>query len=542
MADGRVIAHGAGDTASGAFTCVVRRAELPNRLCYRVHFENNSDGRADIVFLRGDDAVQRMLVPARSHADFEFTLPVDFAGAPIVLEIACDGSAMRVLEQQRPSEAPATRRLLVMAVIAAAATGAVVAAVTLVLWTVLRRRRPPPALDPEPPPPTVDPEPPTESHVAIVPEPASPQPAEEAATVFPAAVQLLGPEVVRHRAEHATAGVTYEARPVGERASLRSVMPVVIGLAVIVAAFVIGHPHVGDLGAPNEVMQGSALDVPYAASGLGTLRYRLSSSSGVVLAENNLAAHTGTLHISIPSGRQDETYRLQLMLNGPLGDASNEATISARAVPHAQIITRVPVVPNIRSFAVTRSTANNASSIVVFYDVLADRGTVSLIDSRGIQYGVTALNASGQARFPLPGGVDPGTLAVDLHAVRGGVAADSRIALPTGQNGTLVAAWPSSNSAPADTETTPIVVPATSIGAAPIRVRIVHHYQDLYLALIDGNAHKIAGAAVPRTSGVIALAHPPVDVATRVTVEATYRVNNESDTVIRPVILIPAGG
>jgi hypothetical protein len=289
-------------------------------------------------------------------------------------------------------------------------------------------------------------------------------------------------------------------------------------------------------------MQGSALDVPYAASGLGTLRYRLATSSGVVLAENNLAAHTGTLHISIPSGRKDETYRLQLMFTGPLGDASNEATISARAVPQAQIITRVPVVPNIRSFAVTRSTVNNASSIVAFYDVLADRGTVSLIDSRGIQYGVAALNASGQARFPLPGGVDPGTLAVELHAVRGGVAADSRIALPSGQNGVVVATRPPSAGASGDAEATPIVVPATSIGAAPIRVSIVHHYQDLYLALIDGNARTIASASVPRRSGVIALPHPAVDVATRVTVEATYRMNNESDTVIRPVILIPAGG
>jgi hypothetical protein len=180
-------------------------------------------------------------------------------------------------------------------------------------------------------------------------------------------------------------------------------------------------------------------------------------------------------------------------------------------------------------------------SIVVFYDVLADRGTVRLVDSRGIQYGVTPLNAGGEARFALPSGVDSGTLAVELRAVRGGMVANSRMALPSGQDGIVISAKPPSESSDA-ADAVPVVVPASLAGSAPIRVRIVHHYQDLHLVLIGANARKITGSSVPAGARIVTLEHPAVAVATRVTVQATYRVNNESDTVIRPVILLPAAG
>jgi hypothetical protein len=531
MADGRVVAHGAGDTESGAFTCVLRRAQLRNRLRYHIHFENSSGMRAGVAVSRGTDPLQTMAVPAHSSVDVAFTVADHPSAAQIVIDIRCGRTTIRVVEPTRAGEAVHPRRLLVIAVIAAALTGAVVAGLAFLAWHVLRRIAPKR---------TVPPPPPWESYpLATIRN----ENEDSAAPSEPAETgEVLGPEAVRPKAEHATAGVTYDARPVGHRPRFGTALAVGVTGAVIVLAFMIAHPHVADLGAPNEVLQGSAIDVPYASSGVGALSFRVSSLSGVVIAGGELPARTGTLHIPIPIGRQDEAYRIQLTLAGPLGDARNDATVNAHAVPQARIITRIGVVPNIRSFAVTRSTVNGVRSMVAFYDVSADRGTVRLVDSRGIQYGVAALKAGGQARFQLPDGVDSGTLAVELHVVRGAAAADSRIALPSAQDGIAIAARPASSEGSNASDSTPIIVPATSIGRAPIRVRIVQHYPDLHLALIDSNARKIVGVVVPRNARVMTLPHPPVAAATRVTVQATYRVNNESDTVIRPVILVPAPG
>jgi len=541
MADGRVIAYGAGDTVSGPFTCVVRRAGFRNRVRYSIDFKNGSDAPADVGLLRGGVELHKMLVPARSSVSAAFTLPVDALAASLMVDVRCDGTTMRILEQRAAENPSGTRRLLMIGAIAAAASALGVAALAFVAWHVIRRskKRPAPAERvaenvPQEKPPDV-----SRALVEIPREERTLGPDERDAMTF----ELFEPGAIRQRANYAPPGATYDARPVRGHATARSILTFVVAVGAVVAGLVIAHPHIADLGAPNQVLQGSAIDVPYASSGLGDLRYRVSSSTGVVIAGGDLATGSGTLHIAIPASQRDETYRVQLTLAGPLGDARNEATINARAVPQAQVITRVPRVPNVRSFAVTRSTsANDVPSIVVFYDVLADRGTVRLIDSRGIQYGVTPLNAGGVARFAVPYGVDSGTLAVELRAVRGGIVANSRIALPSGQDGIVIAAKsPSSESSDAP-DMVPVVVPASLAGSAPIRVRIVHHYQDLHLVLIDAHARKITGSRVPAGARIITLAHPAVAVATRVTVQATYRVNNESDTVIRPVILLPAAG
>jgi hypothetical protein len=561
MADGRIIAHGTSDTATGAFTCVVRRTSLLDRLRYRVRFENNCNAVADVVLSRGDAALQTLFVPAHSQVDATFTFASGTTVAAIVVDIRCDGTTMRVVERSpaaRPNDTGDTRRLVVLSAFAAAlAAGGVVAAAVLV-WRFLvwRRRRlrpdryvePPAAESPAAAPPVNDPEP------VVAPAPlaiANDEPMEtnldldlDADPDQMSYVQVLDPEPIRPRTqERATAGgVTYDGRSVQRSTPSATLLAIPVAFGVLAGGFVLIHPHIGELGVPNAVLQGSAIDVPYTSSGFGTLGYRVTAADGTIVDGGELTQRSGTLHIPIPVSHNDVAYRIRLSLAGPLGDASNEATISAHAVPQARIITRTPVVPNIRSFAVTRSTVNDASSIVAFYDVLADRGTIRLVDTRGIQYGLEPLNASGEARFPLPDGIDAGTLAVELHAVRAGVTADSRIALPSGSDSLAVAEEAPGSQAPLGSEGVPIIVPTTSVGTGPIRVRILHHYEDLHVALVDGNERKIVGVAVPSNSRVITLSHPPVAVATRVTVQATYRVNNESDTVIRPVILVPDGG
>jgi hypothetical protein len=548
MADGRVIAHGAGDTATGAFSCVVHRMSFLNRLHYRVRFDNNCDAVADVVLSRGEAALQTLFVPAHSQVDAKFTFPSGKAAPAIVVDIRCDGMTMRVLErapEPGPNDVTDARRLLVLMACAATVAATGVVTISVLVWQLLawRRRRLETRVEPTKAdaaaanPPANEPEPAAASAPLAI---ANEETAQPDAGLEPMPnVQILDPEPVSRSQERAQRGVTYDARPIQRRAPYTTLLAAA-AIAALAGGFVLMHPHIGELGVPNAVLQGSAIDVPYTSSGLGTLGYRVTSADGTVVAGGDLEPRSGTLHIAIPVSPQDVTYRIQLRLAGPLGDASNEATIGAHAVPRARIITRTPVVPNIRSFAVTRSTSNNAPAIVAFYDVSADRGTIRLVDARGIQYGIDPLNAGGEARFPLPDGVDAGTLAVELHAVRAGVTADSRIALPSGSERLAVAAGASQP--PAGNDATPIIVPATSVGSAPIHIRILHHYADLHLALVDGNARKIVGMVVPSNSRVITLSHPPVAVATRVTVQATYRMNNESDMVIRPVILVPAGG
>jgi hypothetical protein len=454
---------------------------------------------------------------------------------------------MRVVERPQATAARGpsdTRRFIALAAGAAAIAALVVVAAVAVGWRLLLRNG---RMEPrEEPPPAAEP------FVAepFVAEPSavdSPPPESESPPTPPAPLAIanddldvLGPEPELPDSERVATGVTYEAHPVGRRrGGYETVFAVLLVGIALVGGFVLAHPHIGELGAPNEVLQGSAIDVPYTSSGLGALRYRVTSSSGVVLADGDLDRRSGTLHIPIPAAAHDETYRIRLTLAGPFGDTANEATVNSHAMPQARIITRTAAVPSIRSFAVTRESAKSPF-IVAFYDVSAERGTVRLVDSRGIQYGVVPLRATGQARFALPAGVDPGTLAVELHAIRAGATSDSRIALPGGTGDIAVATSPRSGGAPA-AQDAPIAVPA-SVGPGPIHVRILHHYADLHVALVDGNARKIVGVVVGANRNDILLAHPRVAAAMRVTVQATYRMNNESDMVIRPVILVPSSG
>jgi hypothetical protein len=325
-------------------------------------------------------------------------------------------------------------------------------------------------------------------------------------------------------------------------------VPLILALSALFVAvalaggFVEAHPHVGDLGAPNRVLEGSALDVPYRTSGLGVLRYSVVSSQGTVIAHGPLTARSGVLHIGIPTLHHDEAYRVRLALSGPLGDASNEATVGANAVPSMRVVTTLRAAPFIRSFAVDTSVAASERTVTAFYDVTAERGTVRLIDDRGIQYGITPLGRNGQSTFTLPATTNPGTLAVVLQAVRNGTNAEARIALPPSNGpdaGDLAGLPPPSETA---ADASPIAVPDRAVGGAPIRVRVLHHYPGLHVVLLDENARQLADVAVPPDASAVTLPFPNVTNATRVIVEATYRLQNEADTIVRPVLLIPAGG
>lgn len=334
-----------------------------------------------------------------------------------------------------------------------------------------------------------------------------------------------------------------ERRP--RRAS--AVVPAVLALFTILIAvalaggFVQAHPHVGDLGAPNMVLEGSAVDVPYRTSGLGLLRYSVASSQGTVIAQGPLTAPSGVLHISIPTLHHNEAYRVRLALSGPLGDASNEATIGASTAPLTRVVTTLPPAPLIRSFAVSTSVKNSVPTVNAFYDVIADRGALRLIDDRGIQYGATPLNRTGQSTFTLPANTNLGTLAIVLQAMRNGASAEARIALPpSNDSDTDALVSPPQNKTAAGGS--PIAVPERAVGGTPITVRVLHHYPELHVVLLDEDARQLADVDVPPDASSVTLPHPNVAHTTRVIVEATYRVQNEADTFVRPVLLVPAGG
>jgi hypothetical protein len=321
-----------------------------------------------------------------------------------------------------------------------------------------------------------------------------------------------------------------------DRAPVLLALFAVVIVVALAGGFVEAHPHVGDLGAPNTVLEGSAVDVPYHTSGLGLLRYSVVSSQGAVIAQGPLTAPSGVLHIGIPTLHHNEAYRVRLALSGPLGDASNEATVGAKSVPLTRVVTTAA--PLIRSFAVAVNVKDGVPTVTAFYDVIADRGTLRLIDDRGIQYGAAPLNRTGQSAFTVPANTNLGTLAVVLQTRRNGTNAEARIAVPS-SNGPAAGAPPASDAA---ADGSPIAVPDRAVGGTPIRVRVLHHYPELHVVLFGEDARQLVDVEVPPDVSTVTLPHPNVANATRVIVEATYRMQNEADTIVRPVLLVPAGG
>jgi hypothetical protein len=556
MPDGRVIARSAGDTATGSFTCVVRRASFGDCVRYSVDIRNLAASPTDVAVTRAGETLHEMLVLGNSRVTCSYVLPR--TNAPLIVNIVCDGTALAVQEDlgvSRLDAQPERARRLIIAGSAITAIG--VAGVVTRLALMRRRRLREAELASRTGPPIV---------AGAVPELDSQVEARapggtelEAASstsiaLFELALVAGVPDSDAER--EATSGELLDPEPVrvvplqrttplpATRARTRdlSFVTPIAGIAVIcllIAGFVFAHPHVGDLGAPNAVLEGSAIDVPYTSSGIGSLRYAVVSSQGDVIGSGLLAEPQGVLHIAVPAVKHNEAYRIRLVKSGALGDASNEATFGASALPVARVVKRTAPIPMIRSFAISRRTADGRPVIDAFYDVIADSGTLRLVDSRGIQYDVEPLSPTGRTTLALPDSVDPGTLALALHALRNGSAVDSRIALPAGDTDVAVAA---PDNASGVTDAPPITVADRAVGGAPIRVKIVHHYPGLHVALLDENARKIVGVDVPRNASTVILHHPPVSGTTRMTVEATYRNNKEADTIVRPVVVIPAGG
>jgi hypothetical protein len=326
--------------------------------------------------------------------------------------------------------------------------------------------------------------------------------------------------------------------------SKRKHWPILVAVAALLASSglaaigcVLAIPRVNELAAPSQALAGSTIDVPYASAGIGNLRYTVTSALGTHLASGSLNRPFGALHVSLPRAYRDQTYRVRVTLEGLLGAAFNEADIYARAMPRPRKAVHVAArPPQIRSFAVTANT-EGPPGIDAYYDVDADSGSVEILDTRGIQYGVSPLNRTGRAHFAMPSGIDAATLAVVLRAQRRGLSSETRIALPSlaRQPGPIAAPPVKGDDSGAES---PIIVPAV-VGIEPIQIRIAHHYPNLRLSLFDDKGQVVAETAVPSDTTVVALAHPAVTTATRFTIQARYQVNTESDIIIRHVLIRP---
>ena len=531
-------------------------------LATRVDVTNDSAAVANVRITRGAATLHRMAVPACAGFTCGYTLPP--SEDPLAINISCDGTMLdvreRTLGEQAENERTDARVLFVATAAGASFAAMFVAAIASALWFGWLRRRPKPAprrpagieeaVDVAPP---IAPFPDTE---LVVDRPEEMPPHEEmllgdhaheaqdpapivADTGEMNVVEVLDREPIRVTPIR----LTPKSREVRPRRRDSSLFPLLVGFVLagaLVAGFILAHPHVGDLGAPNTVLEGSAIDVPYTSSGIGSLRYSIIASNGTTIVAGLLAQRSGLLHIAIPAVGHNEAYRVRLVMAGPLGDASNEATVGANALPVTRVVTRTTAGPLIRSFAISRSMVNHVPTLVAFYDAIADSGMLRLMDARGIQYQAASLSPTGQTTLTLPAGIDPGTLVLELHAFRNGSTVDSRIALPAGGTDVAVASPPPDPGA-SPSDAPPIVVPDRAVGAAPVRVQIMHHYPNLHVALLDENARKIVGIDVPHNASMVALHHPPVSTTTRMTVEATYRVNDEADTIVRPVLLLPGG-
>ena len=514
MSNGRVVARGVGDTASGTFMCVVRRMLVDGRVRYHVDVENDSGAAAEVVMTRGAGTLPSFTVPARTRIACSSLLVG--AGEPLAIDITCGETLLTLREGAGALDrgvVPALPSGLMLALLGAA----------MIVGERLFVRRHPRATSAKP--------------VAAEPVPVSP-PAHGLAVVDAPPIRVTPmrrppePLAIRQPRSHA------------------SQLPVLAALLVggaLVAAFVLALPRVGDLGAPNVVLEGSVVDIPYSSSGIGDLRYTVTSSPGATIASEPLAARSGLLHVAIPAGQGRRTYRVGLMMSGPLGEASREATIGIQPLPPPRVVTRIvsraAAVPTVRSFAVSRGVVAGVPAVFAAYDVSADAGMLRLVDTRGIQYRSTALSPTGQTTLTLPAGTDPGTLIVALRVTRNGAAAETRIALPADETG-LGSATTSPPPVPGidAREAPPIAVANRAVGRTAIYVQITRHYPGLRVALLDENARKIVDLDVPRDASAVSLPHPPVSTPTLMTVEATYRINDEADTVVRAVLLIPAGG
>jgi hypothetical protein len=307
-------------------------------------------------------------------------------------------------------------------------------------------------------------------------------------------------------------------------------------------------PRIGAFDAPARAIAGSAVDVPYAAAGVGALRYDVTRDDGIRVAAGIVDARTGTLNVAVPAA---ETLRLQL--DGPFGSVRRVAHISVvprgTHVPAATAGVKIAAAdpqadsPLIADMSVAPSPVKAGSAMRVTTASRAVRGEVWLLDMGGTLWSRTALDPSGTTWVHVPANAGGREMRVVVHASDGKHQAASGIAVVVAPSETKALA---DSTTPARTEAPARAALSLSksevAGGESVSVFVRGPHDDVHVTLTDKAGTVLAQGDLGAQDEALSLVAPVVRSATTYYVVAAVTRGASTDSLVSPLRVTPALG
>lgn len=311
---------------------------------------------------------------------------------------------------------------------------------------------------------------------------------------------------------------------------------------LLTGTLAVSVPRVDAFAAPQRVLAGSALEVPYATHGFGTVQYQLANAQGAQLAAGLVPAGAGVLRLRVPGDSHGSPYRVRLTMRGALGSDQQSASVSALGgFASAPAAKKKPVTPQpvaaISEVAVSPNPVKAGGTIDVRYAANAISGTIWVLDSDGRAWAATPYDPSGHSSVVVPLSAAGRQLRVVVSAKRGNTQAQSTVGLlvlPSGQ--TAQEAAPGSG---ADALHPQLHLSAASVASGQaIVARLTGVSGDVRVTLTNA-----AGRIVEQGDGTgeagVSISAPAVGYATTYSVVATFSDGMSEQSLVRPIVVHP---
>ena len=306
----------------------------------------------------------------------------------------------------------------------------------------------------------------------------------------------------------------------------RRVHPLVAGgalvafgtLSLAAGSLAFAVPQTPLVQAAGNATAGSAVQVSYAARGLGSASYAARYDDGAVIASGTLPSTAGEIALPLPAGAANRRVSVAVSLRGPLGDAAGMTTFAVAPPP------RVAGVPaRVISLAARRDPAASGETVLASYLAVGDGGNVVVQDGRGRIIATAPFAHVGTTRLTVGNEYRDQPLTARLSVERGSSRAVASVALPAAG----APAQPSpaaANPAPPDPDVPEGVTPleparagatvgmlaleGRAVAGATLRLRVMAHRAPMTVELQNASGETLAEQEIAAGATRAAIALP----------------------------------
>lgn len=317
------------------------------------------------------------------------------------------------------------------------------------------------------------------------------------------------------------------------------------GATLAAGALFASVPRVDAFAAPQRVLAGTALEVPYATRGFGTVQYQLANAQGAQLAAGLVPAGAGVLRLRVPADSHGSPYRVRLSMRGALGSDQQDASVVAlggasipAAAPKKKTASPAPVAA-ISELAVTPNPVKAGGTIDVRYAANAVSGTIWLLDNDGRAWAATPYDPSGHSSVVIPLSAAGRQLRVVVSAKRGATHAQSTVGLlvlPSGETADTATAETPGQTASIHPQ---LRLSASSVSSGQtIVARLTGVTGDVRVTMTNA-AGKIVEQGDGTAEAGVAIGAPAVGSATTYSIVATFSDGMSEQSLVRSVVVHP---